>query len=87
MQRASVNGKLASVTAGAVSVMPHEPVTGISRPGACRAARSSSRDRSPPGSAAAALNSSRSREKKRAANSWSPSSAGTSLAYPAGTLK
>jgi hypothetical protein len=47
----------------------------------------SSRERSAAGSAAAALNSSRSREKNRAANSASPSSAGTSWAYPAGTLK
>ena len=78
MQRASANGKFAVVTAGAVSVAPHEPATGISLPGAYRTARASRRMRSAAGSAAAALNSSRSREKKRPANSGSPSSTGTS---------
>jgi hypothetical protein len=86
MQRASAKSKCALVTAGAVSVAPQEPVTGMGWP-AVRAARSPSRWRSVAGSAAAALNISRSREKKRAANAASASRAGTSWAYPAGTLK
>ena len=86
MQRASAKSKCALVTAGAVSVAPHEPVTGTGWP-FVRTARSPSRWRSAPGRGAAALNISRSREKKRAANAASASSAGTSWAYPAGTLK
>src|ERR1700761_5157456 len=86
MQRASVNGKWAVVTAGAVSVAPHDPVTGTGWP-AARTASSPSRSRSAAGSAAAALNISRRRQKNRAANTGSASSAGTSWAYPAGTLK
>ena len=77
MQRASLNGKCALVTAGAVSVAPQDPVTGTWQP-RVRSATAPSRSRSAAGSAAAASNISLSREKNRAANSGSASSAGTS---------
>jgi hypothetical protein len=50
-QRVSVNGKLALVTAGAVSVAPHEPVTGMSPAGAycCPGRRVPLRERLEPG--------------------------------------
>ena len=69
-----------------VEVAPHEPDTATSCPVVFLAA-AARRSRSAGGSPAPALKISRSREKNRLANSGSDSSAGTSCAYPAGTLK